>query len=537
MRRSRFGVILILFFLLLAIWNSPTDLFLSFNKETSPHASFPPPPQLFRPLPSLAGLVPLPMDPSLPFLTYTNLSETIHCPFKERLGKIADGGKWICHPREVLSSPSCLVYSFGCNRNVDFERAILEINPTCEIHIFDPTPGLQPQMEELDLPPNVVFHPLGIAPPGTREIELRGQGVPVQTLEEIMAGLGHQQLSLLKIDVEGWELKDGFVDTSPGSVWRRVPQLMIEVHRFLLLERLLRNLSLVGMEVFSKEVNFRQPTLSEISLINPQVALLNPAYGRPYPLSTSRNAVKEVKKNLKTLRSRKGAGTPALQCFITIPFYMGCPKLTRFASWNPFYKACEPLLSQERSPKIAYIFDSNFNSSSYHGAQLSTLFGIEEIHVWLPPEWIPAGGEKEPLVYHDLNPLLAEKEGRTIVAIGSLLSQLKHGNLVLVHFGVGTGLDSFVENLSDLVSLPSWRDETLHITAETSFCSFDQAGAQKFMRKSVRDIEDRGFVPLSKELIHFARFKNLDYPCKMGLSYVSSKDGCFPALRNKKKSL
>ena len=32
----------------------------------------------------------------------------------------------------------CLVFSFGSNANFDFERAIKEMVPQCEIHILDP---------------------------------------------------------------------------------------------------------------------------------------------------------------------------------------------------------------------------------------------------------------------------------------------------------------------------------------------------------------------------------------------------------------
>ena len=43
------------------------------------------------------------------------------CPFKEKLGTApnnGDNGKWICGARTILQRSPCVVYSFGCGRQL-----------------------------------------------------------------------------------------------------------------------------------------------------------------------------------------------------------------------------------------------------------------------------------------------------------------------------------------------------------------------------------------------------------------------------------
>lgn len=53
-----------------------------------------------------------------------------------------DGPKFVCAPRLLSSSNKCLVYSFGSNNDLSFERGIWRLSDQkCEIHVFDPTPA------------------------------------------------------------------------------------------------------------------------------------------------------------------------------------------------------------------------------------------------------------------------------------------------------------------------------------------------------------------------------------------------------------
>jgi hypothetical protein len=59
------------------------------------------------------------------------------CPHEMRLGKLGDGGKWVCDPHRIEES-LCLVYSVGCNGNYMFEAEVFKhISKKCEVHTFD----------------------------------------------------------------------------------------------------------------------------------------------------------------------------------------------------------------------------------------------------------------------------------------------------------------------------------------------------------------------------------------------------------------
>ena len=57
------------------------------------------------------------------------------CLHERRVGKLGDGGKWICDPHRIREQEECLVYSVGSNGDFSFEEAVLEsVGSHCEIH-------------------------------------------------------------------------------------------------------------------------------------------------------------------------------------------------------------------------------------------------------------------------------------------------------------------------------------------------------------------------------------------------------------------
>jgi len=207
-----------------------------------------------------------------------SIEPQVYCATEERVAVGLDGGKWMCHPRILFTRPEerCVVYSFGCNADVSFELELLKISPECEIHIFDPTPGLKDKISQMNLPEQLHFHgDYGLAAAGVTEVKI-GIPVPVKPLGTIMKELGHTFLHQLKIDVEKSELTHGFVDTSPLSPWRNVATLQLEIHPFnpderMLTISLLKDLEKVGFKIFHNEPNYLHPFLTEVSFLNPTV--------------------------------------------------------------------------------------------------------------------------------------------------------------------------------------------------------------------------------------------------------------------------
>ena len=60
------------------------------------------------------------------------------CSNEERIGRIGDGGKWICNPQTMLKHNNCLVLSIGSGNHFDFEYELIN-RYGCHVHIFDHT--------------------------------------------------------------------------------------------------------------------------------------------------------------------------------------------------------------------------------------------------------------------------------------------------------------------------------------------------------------------------------------------------------------
>ena len=125
------------------------------------------------------------------------------CRYERRIGKLGDGGKWICDPHRIAQQKDCLVYSVGSNNDFSFEEAVLrEIGPHCEIHTFDfgnYAAGAEKVGTRLHNGVNktaVVYHQVGVGlddPP------------KFKSLKTIVEELGHvnRTIDIFKIDCEG----------------------------------------------------------------------------------------------------------------------------------------------------------------------------------------------------------------------------------------------------------------------------------------------------------------------------------------------
>jgi len=109
--------------------------------------------------------------------------------------------------------PPCVVYSFGSNGEYFFEADILLQNPSCEIHIFDPTSGNPPPSWEgkyhfhrsgLCVGDNVTTFTLNEGNVLTKGGE-KATTYPCRSLGMHMKELGHDSIDIFKADVEGME--------------------------------------------------------------------------------------------------------------------------------------------------------------------------------------------------------------------------------------------------------------------------------------------------------------------------------------------
>jgi FkbM family methyltransferase len=144
--------------------------------------------------------------------------------------------------------PASVVYSFGVGDNVAWDLAMIE-QFGCTVHAFDPTPASIAWVRRQSLPPQFVFHELGVSnfdgqlpffPPrkaGSTHFSQEPRGglfarqpsvlAPVRRLATIMQSLGHQRLDVLKLDVEGSEF-EAVPDILASDI--EIDQLLVEIH-------------------------------------------------------------------------------------------------------------------------------------------------------------------------------------------------------------------------------------------------------------------------------------------------------------------
>jgi hypothetical protein len=143
-----------------------------------------------------------------------------------------DGGKWLCSI-EVLQERDCVIFSLGSNAEFSFEYDMVRSTP-CQVHSFDCTVSTSEARFPKDFDEaglgRVHFHPLCIGLSNGRS------GPSHFSLNELAIRLGISRVSLLKIDVEGYEfrvLEMLYAEALRGRGLDFLPlQISFELHAF-----------------------------------------------------------------------------------------------------------------------------------------------------------------------------------------------------------------------------------------------------------------------------------------------------------------
>jgi FkbM family methyltransferase len=151
--------------------------------------------------------------------------------------------EWCICPNGL--SNQSVVYSFGVGEDISFDLELIR-RFGVRVHAFDPTPRAIAWVQSQTLPAQFSFHDYGIGAvdgnlvfcppknPGFVSYSVISQGstatpieAPVRRLATIMKMLGHDELDVLKMDIEGAEY-DVLGDVIASKV--RVGQLLVEFH-------------------------------------------------------------------------------------------------------------------------------------------------------------------------------------------------------------------------------------------------------------------------------------------------------------------
>lgn len=134
----------------------------------------------------------------------SNWEPNFHCSHAHRVGKMGDGGKWVCDLFRLKDRHDCLVYSVGSYGEFSFEIDLKQIMPHCEIHTFD--------LSAYTCPNNVcIFH----------QIKFGDGSQGSKTWKMVLEELNHtnRMIDILKMDIESYE-------------YSFCPQLFVETQRF-----------------------------------------------------------------------------------------------------------------------------------------------------------------------------------------------------------------------------------------------------------------------------------------------------------------
>jgi hypothetical protein len=111
---------------------------------------------------------------------------------------IVDGHKFACGLHAVSGPP--VVYSFGSNRQQDFEQALLRLRPDAKIFVYELIPDHLPEQSVRD--DRITYNAVGLGGYGD------GTSTTTYVLKTMMAMMkenNHAYVDILKMDIEGIE--------------------------------------------------------------------------------------------------------------------------------------------------------------------------------------------------------------------------------------------------------------------------------------------------------------------------------------------
>jgi FkbM family methyltransferase len=160
-----------------------------------------------------------------------------------RLSLGEGSGAWCLCPQGL--SASSVIYCAGVGEEISFDLELIR-RFGVRVHAFDPTPRSIQWVQSQTLPQEFTFHPYGIAdfdgtskflPPKNpdhvshtllpRETPWSAIQIPVHRLGTIAGMLGHAEIDLLKMDIEGAEYA-AIADLLTSGI--RPRQMLVEFH-------------------------------------------------------------------------------------------------------------------------------------------------------------------------------------------------------------------------------------------------------------------------------------------------------------------
>lgn len=155
-----------------------------------------------------------------------------------RVGRPADGGKWVCEPQSL--GDHAVVYSFGVGEDISFDTDMAGLFG-CQVYLFDPNPRVGDRFPSLESgypcgAGRLFYSPIGLGPVSTKkgrewDLVIKGRACVTRSLLDIARSLHHPRVDVLKIDSEGGEYSSLHEILSSGALAALdVKMLLVEFH-------------------------------------------------------------------------------------------------------------------------------------------------------------------------------------------------------------------------------------------------------------------------------------------------------------------
>uniref|UniRef100_A0A7E4VDF1 Methyltranfer_dom domain-containing protein n=1 Tax=Panagrellus redivivus TaxID=6233 RepID=A0A7E4VDF1_PANRE len=186
------------------------------------------------------------------------LAEEILCPNLFRVGRIGDGGKWMCGPQFIPDwDRKCVIYCFGISTDPSFETEINNVTQgKCDIVAVDTKRYTYPTEQ--------------LAAIGAQYIETRISPTTTDnsiTVTDLMKKMNHDHIDVLKMDIEGSEYA---IASEIFSL--NICQMMVELHHpgrdYTKFIRWLKRASAAGYYLIHHEVNIKSLSCVEVTLMH-----------------------------------------------------------------------------------------------------------------------------------------------------------------------------------------------------------------------------------------------------------------------------
>uniref|UniRef100_A0A914QES0 Methyltransferase domain-containing protein n=1 Tax=Panagrolaimus davidi TaxID=227884 RepID=A0A914QES0_9BILA len=186
-------------------------------------------------------------------------TDPAECSNLIRIGRIGDGGKWICNPFELLNLENpCIFYSLGLNNEISFDLELMEITKNQCKHIA---------VDMNEQKPHIIQHlPYTNFLKGTISCK-SNETFDEYTLQDLMIKYNTSKIDILKMDIEGSEYS-----ILEQLIKIEICQILIELHSpdktYKLFYQWLNTMSKAGFYLIHFEINEGTMLACEFTLIH-----------------------------------------------------------------------------------------------------------------------------------------------------------------------------------------------------------------------------------------------------------------------------